>query len=65
MGLGARTLQAGPDLADRDQLSAYLETSSQPNVDFYSALGFEIVRHWSIAHGAGPDLWPMNRAPRE
>jgi GNAT superfamily N-acetyltransferase len=64
MGLGARTLQAGLDLADRDRLSAYLETSSQQNVDFYSALGFEIVRHWLIADGAGPDLWLMKRAPR-
>lgn len=64
MGLGARTLQPGLDLADRHQLSAYLETSSQPNVDFYSALGFEIVRHWRIADGVGPDLWLMRRAPR-
>ncbi len=64
-GLGARTLQAGLDLADRQQLSAYLETSSPPNVNFYSALGFEIVRHWLIADGAGPDLWLMKRAPHD
>lgn len=63
-GLGARTLRPGLELADLDQLSAYLETSSQSNVDFYSALGFEIVRHWRIADGAGPDLWLMKRAPR-
>lgn len=65
MGLGARTLHAGLDLADSEQLSAYLETSSQANVNFYSAFGFEIVRHWLIADGAGPDLWLMERAPRE
>ncbi len=64
MGVGARTLQPGLDLADRHQLSAYLETSSESNVDFYSALGFEIVRHWRIADGVGPDLWLMRRAPR-
>lgn len=63
-GLGARTLQAGLELADSDQLSAYLETSSQSNVDFYSALGFESIRHWRIADGAGPDLWLMKRAPQ-
>ncbi len=63
-GLGTRTLRAGLELADHDHLSAYLETSSQPNVDFYSALGFEIVRYWQIADGAGPDLWLMKRAPQ-
>ena len=64
MGLGARALQPGLDLADREHLSAYLETSSQGNVDFYATLGFESVRHWRIADGAGPDLWLMKRAPR-
>ena len=64
MGLGARTLQAGLDLADRARLAACLETSSQSNVNFYSALGFEITRHWLIADGDGPDLWLMQRAPR-
>lgn len=63
-GLGTRTLRGGIELADRDQLHCYLETSSQLNVDFYSRLGFESVRHWRIADGAGPDLWLMNRAPR-
>lgn len=64
MGVGARTLQAGLERADRDQLFAFLETSSQQNVDFYSRLGFEIVRHWRIADGEGPDLWLMERARR-
>ncbi len=65
MGLGRRSLQAGLDLADREQLSAYLETSSSANVNFYSQLGFEVERHWLIANGAGPDLWLMKRAPHQ
>jgi GNAT superfamily N-acetyltransferase len=64
MGLGARTLRGGLALADRDRLHAYLETSSQQNVEFYSALGFEVVRFWRIADGAGPELWLMQRAPQ-
>lgn len=62
MGLGTRTLQGGIELADRDQLRCYLETSSQQNVDFYSRLGFESLRHWRVADGEGPDLWLMERA---
>ena len=27
-------------------------------------LGFEVVDHWKIADGAGPDLWTMQRTPR-
>ena len=64
MGLGSRTLQGGIELADHDRLSACLETSSQTNVDFYATLGFEVVRHWRIAAGTGPDLWLMRREPR-
>lgn len=63
-GLGARTLAPGLALADREGLAACLETSSTSNVQFYEHLGFEIVAHWKIADGAGPDLWTMQRTPR-
>ena len=63
-GLGARTLGPGLRFADEHGLVACLETSSEANVRFYSRLGFESVRHWRIADGAGPDLWLMQRQPR-
>jgi GNAT superfamily N-acetyltransferase len=62
-GLGRRTLEPGLAVADREGLAACLETSSTANVRFYEHLGFEIVRHWRIADGAGPDLWTMQREP--
>jgi GNAT superfamily N-acetyltransferase len=63
-GLGRRTLAPVLAQADREHLAACLETSSQSNVRFYEHLGFEVVRHWKIADGAGPDLWTMQRTPR-
>lgn len=63
-GLGGRTLAPGLAHADREGLVACLETSSTSNVRFYEHLGFEVVEHWKIADGAGPDLWTMQRAPR-
>jgi len=63
-GLGARTLAPGLQLADAAGLKACLETSSEANVRFYSQLGFEVVRHWRVADGAGPDLYLMQREPQ-
>ncbi|MGB8857939.1 MAG: GNAT family N-acetyltransferase [Ilumatobacteraceae bacterium] len=62
-GLGTRTLLPGIELADREGMVACLETSSIANVEFYSGLGFRIVRYWRIAEGSGPDLWLMQRSP--
>lgn len=63
-GLGAATLAPGLRFADEHGLAACLETSSDSNVRFYERLGFEVVRHWRIADGAGPDLWLMQRRPQ-
>lgn len=66
-GLGAATLAPGLRFADEHGLPVCLvclETSSDANVRFYVRLGFDVVRHWRVANGTGPDLWLMQRAPR-
>ncbi len=62
-GLGAATLAPGLEFADAHDLPACLETSSEANVRFYGSLGFEVVRDWRIAYGAGPQLWLLQRRP--
>lgn len=63
-GFGAITLGPGLRFADEHGLETCLETSSDTNVRFYERLGFEVVRHWTIADGTGPDLWLMQRHPQ-
>jgi len=62
-GLGKMVLAPMLRAADEGQLPAFLETSSETNVAFYSALGFEVVDHRQIG-GGGPDVWAMLRRPR-
>lgn len=63
-GLAAMTLAPGLRFADKHGLAACLETSLDVNVRIYGRLGFEVVRHWKIADGVGPDLWLLQRAPQ-
>lgn len=63
-GLATRTLAPGLAFADRENITACLETSTHTNVEFYSRLGFSVVHHWCVANGIGPDVWTMQRAPR-
>lgn len=64
-GLGVLTLGPGLRFADEHGLPACLETSLEMNVRIYGRLGFEVVRHWRIADGAGPGLWLMQREPHQ
>lgn len=59
-GHGARVLRPGLDMADEQDLSCALETSTAGNVAFYRTLGFEIVHHRTVP-GGGPDVWSMWR----
>jgi len=61
-GLGKMVLAPMLRAADEGQLPAFLETSSETNVAFYSALGFEVVDNRQIS-GGGPDVWAMLRRP--
>ncbi len=61
-GLGARTLVPGLTNADREGTGSFLETSSEPNLDFYSTFGFEVIEHKRL-EGGGPDVWAMYRKP--
>jgi ribosomal protein S18 acetylase RimI-like enzyme len=62
-GLGSAVLRPVLRTADNEGVCAFLETSSESNVAFYSALGFEVADHRQI-RGGGPDVWAMRRPPQ-
>ena len=47
-GLGRAVIRAGLELADRDGVAAYLETSTERNVGYYQALGFAVTHEWVV-----------------
>jgi ribosomal protein S18 acetylase RimI-like enzyme len=61
-GLGGRLVRAGLDLADRDGLPAYLESSNERNLPLYRRHGFEVTRVLEI--GGGVRMWLMWREGR-
>jgi ribosomal protein S18 acetylase RimI-like enzyme len=63
-GLGRRLLQSGLDLADRDRIDCYLETSDRANVGFYERFGFTVVDDDLALVPGGPTHVAMRRAPR-
>jgi hypothetical protein len=58
-GPGRSDVGAGLTTADR-QAGSFLETSSVPNLAFYSIFGFEVIGHKRL-EGDGPDVWAMYR----
>ena len=42
------------------RLPAYLETATERNLPFYSALGFQVTGEWRVP-GGGPRFWSMLR----
>jgi GNAT superfamily N-acetyltransferase len=62
-GVGAALLQPALDLADRDGVPAYLESSKERNVPFYARFGFEVVEELPSRRGS-PPMWRMWREPR-
>ena len=64
LGLGSALLKHTTALCDRNQMPAYLESSSPRNVPLYERHGFEVTAEKPIGDG-GPPLFFMWREPRQ
>ena len=60
-GVGTALMQPVLELCDRDGLPAYLESSKERNIDFYSRFGFRVREEVKLP--TGPKMWPMWRDP--
>ena len=61
-GFGGAAIRAGLAAADAERTKAYLETADESNLPIYAALGFEIIKRWTVPDG--PQFWGMMRAAR-
>jgi ribosomal protein S18 acetylase RimI-like enzyme len=61
-GIGTALMRPGLELCDRDGLPAYLESSKERNVAFYSRFGFRVTEEIPMP-GGGPRVWLMWRDP--
>jgi ribosomal protein S18 acetylase RimI-like enzyme len=61
-GLGSAVLRPALEQCDADQISAYLESSKERNIDFYARHGFRVIKELRLPRG--PTIWPMWREPR-
>jgi len=61
-GIGSALLGPGLELCDREGLPAYLESSKERNVAFYSRFGFRVTEEVRLP-GNGPQFWLMWRDP--
>jgi ribosomal protein S18 acetylase RimI-like enzyme len=64
LGVGKRLLAPAMDLADREQVPCYLETSNPDAVPFYLGAGFEIDAKGVELMAGGPTYWLMTRPPQ-
>jgi ribosomal protein S18 acetylase RimI-like enzyme len=62
MGVGSELMRSRLARCDADGLPAYLESSKERNVPFYTRHGFFVTRELKIPNG-GPTLWLMWREP--
>jgi GNAT superfamily N-acetyltransferase len=62
-GIGSALMRPVLDHCDAEGWPAYLESSKERNVPFYSRHGFAVVREVPLP-GGGPRIWTMWREPR-
>ena len=60
-GLGSRVLKAVLEQCDRDGVGAFLESSKESNIAFYSRHGFRVTEEIRLLRG--PQMWKMWREP--
>ena len=60
-GIGSTLMGPVLEVCDQEGLPAYLESSKERNVDFYSRFGFRVTDEVQLPNG--PKMWPMWRDP--
>jgi len=61
-GLGSTVLRGVLDQCDRDGVAAFLESSKESNIAYYSRHGFRVTEEVGLLRG--PSMWRMWREPR-
>ena len=63
-GVGTALMRPVLEHCDRQGLPAYLESSKERNLPFYSRHGFTVTKE-VVLPGGGPKIWPMWRDPQD
>jgi GNAT superfamily N-acetyltransferase len=63
-GLGSEVIAPVLARCDADNLPAYCDTSTEPNVRFYARHGFVPAAETDVP-GGGPHVWLLGRQPRQ